>query len=235
MDYSKQRFLINSILRDTGLQFSAGSFLAGGFLTSIFTGAEIKDIDIFFESEDAMTKFMLLNLNKDQLANLISTDNAVTYRITLSPEKSYTIQLITRIYGTPQQIIDQFDFTVCMCAYTPQDDGKFIMNPNFILHLAERTLCFNGKAKYPIATLVRTKKYIEKGYSLAPIEYVKLALAINNLDLKDWTTVREQLEGIDLALFQSLISKLPEGETTEFEYETFMALLEDTLDNWNGD
>lgn len=65
-------------------------------------------------------------------------------------------------------------------------------------------------SKYPLCSIIRTRKYIERGYHINAGQYVKMAMQLNELDLKDISVLEDQLTGVDTAYFQMMIDALRE-------------------------
>lgn len=197
------------------------AFIAGGALTSALTDKRINDFDIYFrtkqECENAIDYFTHL----DKCRCITVTDNAVTFEITLSNEKTI-IQLIKAdhlinecIYDT----INNFDFTINMAAYDLLSKN-IIAYVDFYKHNMQRKLVFNEDTLYPIISMHRAIKYMSRGYSLSGYEQVKIALAINNLKMKSYTDLKKQLQGIDTSMFQTITDKLMENPNEQYDYKT---------------
>ena len=55
---------------------------------------------------------------------------------------------------------------------------------------------------------MRTRKYIERGYHINAGQYVKMAMQLNELDLKDVKVLEDQLTGVDTAYFEMMINAI---------------------------
>lgn len=200
------------------------AFIAGGALTSSLTNKKINDFDIYFrtqkECEEAIDHFSM----NDNYKCVATTINAVTFeKISSYSSRKQVIQLIRAghlinecIYDT----ISNFDFTINMAAYDLLGDG-IIAHIDFYKDNMKRKLVFNEDSIYPIVSMHRAIKYIERGYKLSGYEQVKIALAINNLKMKDYRDLKVQLQGIDTSIFQSITDKLMEEPNNEYDYEIF--------------
>lgn len=63
-------------------------------------------------------------------------------------------------------------------------------------------------SKYPLCSIVRTRKYIERGYHINAGQYVKMSMQLNELDLKDIKVLEDQLTGVDTAYFEMMVAAI---------------------------
>ena len=98
-------------------------------------------------------------------------------------------------FPSAQSIFDIFDFTCCMAA-ADCDTGNIIRHDHFMCALAGRYLEFNHKTRYPIASAVRIKKYMDKGFKMGKGQYLKIGLACCELNINSWDDLLDQLGGI---------------------------------------
>lgn len=120
------------------------------------------------------------------------------------------VQLIIRFFGEPEQIHTNYDFQHCMSYWTSWND-KLVLNPLALEALLARELRYVG-SKYPLCSIIRTRKFIARGWTINAGQYLKMAMQLNELDLKDLTVLEDQLTGVDAAYFRILISALKEVE-----------------------
>ena len=235
MMYKKQRYLLTKALKEHGIFdifIKHGVVIAGGAIRAVFAGEKISDYDVYFKNNEIKNDF--IKDFSDKATVLGKTDNAITFAHCLENEKIYVQSCIlpNAMFEDVSKIIETFDFTCCMGAF---DCGtlQFILHSSFLPDLARRELKINVNAKYPICTLFRVKKYIAKGYKISGTECVKLALAINKLNMKNYQELKEQLNGIDTLFLKELTDKLMSDEYREKDYD-FNEFLE-MLDNYFED
>lgn len=106
-------------------------FICGGCFKNIFNQEEVKDLDIFFQNEgdrdeavdyfDSMTAGYTDGTMEDTVSEdeakykfLYENDNVKAY---IHKETGIRLELISKIYGTAEQIISQFDFSITKFAY----------------------------------------------------------------------------------------------------------------------
>lgn len=120
------------------------------------------------------------------------------------------VQLIIRFHGEPEDIHSNYDFEHCMSYWTSWDD-KLTIAPQASEALLARELRYVG-SKYPLCSIIRTRKFIARGWSINAGQYLKMAMQLNELDLKNLDVLEDQLTGVDAAYFMQLISSLREVE-----------------------
>lgn len=122
--------------------------------------------------------------------------------ITLSDK----VQIIIRFYGEPEKIHDNYDFIHATC-YWDHHKKELHLPAEALEALLSRTLVYHGSL-YPIASIFRTKKFLERGWRITAGQQLKIMWQISEIDLSDPETLREQLTGVDLAYMYELIEAL---------------------------
>jgi len=142
--------------------------------------------------------------------------------ITLSDK----FQLVIRFYGEPSEIHDNYDFVHAMNYY---DHGAkaLVLKQEALECLLSRTLVYAGSL-YPIASVFRTKKFIERGWRIAAGQQLKMMWQISELDLKNPVVLREQLTGVDMAYMYQLIQALKNVEPEKIN-STYVAEIIDRI------
>ena len=138
------------------------------------------------------------NLSKKQKANkyrpVFISENAITL--------SNKIQIITRFYGEPDKIHNNYDFVHANCYYDFKN--KNLVTPaEALTSLLSRTLVYKGSL-YPIASVFRTKKFINRGWRITAGQQIKMMWQISELDLTNYDIIKEQLTGVDQAYLYTL-------------------------------
>jgi hypothetical protein len=168
-----------------------GAFLAGGALTSTFSGKEIHDFDIYFKSKDDL----LLALEEMYMGGgwcVSVTKRAITFQV----KKEANVQLMTfDFFDSAEKIFDRFDFTCCMAALD-LDSGNFSFHPRFFADLAKRQLVFNHRTLYPLASGMRVFKFLGRGYKIDKIDFLKVLMSCNFKDVDNWEDLADQIGGV---------------------------------------
>ena len=118
------------------------------------------------------------------------------------------IQLILRFYGEPDEIHESYDFAHCM-NYFENGTSTLTLRPDALEALLSRSLTYRG-SQYPLCSIIRARKFIERGWRINAGQFVKMAMQLNEMDLTKFDVLEEQLTGVDVAYFQEVISKLKE-------------------------
>lgn len=125
-----------------------------------------------------------------------------TNAITLSNK----IQLVIRFYGPPEEIHKNYDFVHCTCWWR-SEDGHLELPQAALESIITKELIYQG-SRYPLCSIFRTRKFIERGWRINAGQYLKMALQLNGMDLLDLRTLREQLTGVDSLYFMQVIEKI---------------------------
>jgi hypothetical protein len=227
--YNKEKYVLKKLIEKAKLQEIIDSLsfwmIAGGACTSVFSDNQVNDLDIYFKSAEDYQKVVNKVMPSLKDNEYFATSCAFSFK-----RNGVRIQLIKKIFAsTPEGVMDNFDFTVCECVYLPKTQ-EFVMGENFLADLCGRRLVYNINAKYPIASLWRVNKYVKKGFKLAAIESIKLALCINNLNIKNYQDLKEQLEGIDTLFLAELTDVLIKNENKEYDLKTALDYMNQVLE-----
>jgi hypothetical protein len=131
------------------------------------------------------------------------TDNAISL--------NGDIQMVIRFYGQPDQIHENYDY-VHATNYWTSWDRKVTLRVEALECLLTRELRYIG-SKYPICSLVRARKFIQRDWTINAGQFLKISMQISELNLKDYEVLKEQLVGMDVAYFMQVLSALKEKDT----------------------
>lgn len=136
--------------------------LAGGALRSFFTDTPVRDFDIYSlgkeVSNSKYTSSGYARESKTERSEVWKRVYAETGGVRLS-----TFNIITdKIYNSPQEVISNFDFTVCMCAITPE---QITYHPDYFLDLTTKKLRLNDPSDI-LSSFWRLQKYNKLGYTM---------------------------------------------------------------------
>ena len=210
-------------------------FICGGCFKNIFNQEKVKDLDIFFQNggdrEEAVDYFdsMTAGYTDGTMEDPVSEDEA-GYRFLYENDnvKAYVhketgirLELISKIYGTAEQITSQFDFSITKFAYYKaevedetgaeveekpfENDSKaethieyrVVYDDKFFEHLHLKRLVIDDKIPFPMSTFERMLRYAKYGYFPCRETKLKLIRALNELNSGEIEVSESLYEGWD--------------------------------------
>jgi hypothetical protein len=123
------------------------------------------------------------------------SENAITL--------SNRVQLVIRFYGDPKEIHKNYDFIHCTNYWT--HESGLVTNAAALEAIITKELRYVGSL-YPLCSIIRTRKFIGRGWRIHAGQYLKMCFQLNELDLKNINVLRDQLTGVDAAYFHRLIA-----------------------------
>lgn len=136
---------------------------------------------------------------------VLLTANAITL--------SGGIQLILRFIGPIVEVRKCFDFVHCTCYWEAASD-HLELPPKALEAILTKELRYLGGSKYPLCSIIRIRKFIERGWTITAGQVVKAIWDVNKLNLSDPDVLQEQLTGVDAAYFTEVLSILRDGMKT---------------------
>lgn len=127
------------------------------------------------------------------------------------------IQLVIRFYGSVDEIHTNYDFVHCTCSYDFKEN-KVNLPARALESIINKELYYTG-SKYPLCSIIRTRKFISRGWIINAGQYLKMALQLNELDLKDFKVFQDQLAGVDSAYFDAAIKQIAEKQEKEPDFK----------------
>jgi hypothetical protein len=116
------------------------------------------------------------------------------------------VQLILRFYGEPDEIHSSYDFAHCM-NYWESGTSALTLRQEALESLLSKALVYKG-SRYPLCSIIRSRKFIERGWRINAGQYLKMAMQVSRLDMTNHTVLEEQLTGVDVAYFAEVIEKI---------------------------
>lgn len=156
-------------------------------------------------AEEYVEKVMEAKQEKEEKPDfrpVFLTDNAISL--------SGDVQLVIRFYGQPDQIHENYDY-VHATNYWTSWDRKVTLRTEALECLLTKELRYIG-SKYPICSLIRARKFIQREWTINAGQYLKIAMQISELNLNDFGVLREQLTGMDVAYFMEILRLLKEKD-----------------------
>lgn len=224
-------------------QFMIGhkGFICGGCFKNIFNKEKVKDLDIFFKNkadfDDAVEYYNSktagywidgdpyneLDEDKAEYKFLYENKNVKAY---IHKQTGVRIELCCKIFGTAEDILNQFDFTITKFAYykeevedetgaevdSPFDDDlyedededvethieyKILVHDKFFEHLHMKRLVTDDKIPFPMSTFERAFRYAKYGYFPCKETKMKMARAIKELSDEQLEVSESLYDGMD--------------------------------------
>ncbi len=199
-DYELEKKKIKEALGNDLYDFlkNTGCVLAGGAITSLFTGKEVNDYDIYFTKPNALGRVVTQFLGESVEDYLFSYSQLVCFVteksiLTKRAENGALVQFIHyKVHPDVDSIFKSFDFTINMGAF---DFGteKFVFHKDFFKHNSQRVLRFNDKTDYPFISLLRSNKYKDRGYKISISETLRIALTCAATRIDSWDSLIDQI------------------------------------------
>lgn len=141
---------------------------------------------------------------KNSYRPLFLSGNAITL--------SDGIQLCIRFSGSPDEIHKNFDFVHCTNYWKSSETfgrlgGDLVLNLPALKSLMSKKLKYVG-SRYPLCSLIRTRKFVARGWSAPASVYIKAMWQATQLDWNNFSTWEDQLTGVDTTYFAEILSIL---------------------------
>lgn len=161
--------------------FRNKSFVTGGCIPSMAIDEFVNDYDIYLfdkQSVDAVINYFQ-NIHQQE-KQPVEIAVKPKYRIGLITENAINltdkIQIITKYYGTPINVVDSFDFQHIK-SYWYYGSNELHFCSDFYKLIHEKELVYTG-SEYPLSSFFRVKKYIKKGWNVSNATMLHIALDI---------------------------------------------------------
>lgn len=174
------------------------------------------DIEFTNYIDDYKEEFAKLNdsLKEKKLKNKYRPTFFTNNAITLSDK----IQIVLRFYGNAEKLHESYDF-VHTLSYYETKNNNLEMPARTLEAIINKELYYIG-SKYPLCSIIRARKFIKRGWSINAGQFVKMALQLNEMNLKNLHVFEEQLIGVDSSYFNNVISLIKDKEKLPEELDT---------------
>jgi hypothetical protein len=169
--------------------------------------AEMPDIDEVIDSMDDLSEMDADALEK---VHAEDKDDAKKYKPVFMSTNAITlsngIQIVIRFCGEPDVIHTNYDFAHCLC-YWQSWDGYLELPKESLISIMNKELIYRG-SKYPICSIIRTRKFINRGWHINAGQYLKMCFQVSELNLQDIDVLEDQLVGVDSLYFLQVVDSL---------------------------
>jgi len=160
-------------------------------------GVASKTVEELLNTGDEISAESIDELVPEKYQPVFLSSNAITL--------SGKIQIVIRFYGDAEEIHSNYDFSHTTNYWTYKDG--VVTNIEALEATLSKSLFYRG-SKYPITSIIRTKKFIKRGWNINAGQYLKMCMQISRLDLTDIYVLEDQLVGVDSLYFQMFIANL---------------------------
>lgn len=217
-------------------EFMAGhkGFICGGCFKNIFNHENVKDLDVFFKTksdyEEAVKYFDKQTVGYEGIDKgeeiyrfYYENDNVKAYE---HIEKGIVIELCCKIFGTAEEILNRFDFTVTKFAYYKEEvedesgaevevnpfdiepvepkekpkthiEYKVMHDDKFFEHLHLKRLVTDNEIQFPMSTFERMLRYAKYGYFPCKETKLKIIKALRELTEQQVELSESLYDGMD--------------------------------------
>ena len=178
------------------------------FISSV--GVEGEEVDLengedFAESTEKKPK----EKSKEKYRPKFLTSNAITL--------TDKIQVVVRFYGEVEELHKNYDYVHCTCSWS-FGDNELVLPSRALEAIINKELYYMG-SKYPLCSIFRARKYINRGYTINAGQYLKMAMQLNDLNLKDVEVLKDQLMGVDSTYMSMMIEEIAEQKEKDENFE----------------
>ena len=198
------------------------------------TGAVAEDDVIEYEDGDQMQEAIEAEgeEEKEKYRPIFLSANAITL--------SNSVQLVIRFYGEPEEVHKNYDFIHCMNYWLPNKydgkyarDGRVVLMPEALESILAKELHYTGSL-YPLCSIIRTRKFIKRGWHINAGQFLKMGFQLSMLDLTDINVLEEQLTGVDAAYFRRIIEVCTEKMEADESFKITAPYLSELVDRIFG-
>jgi len=198
-----------------------------------------------FESYDAAEYVRLRTLSPEQVKLDVPSEGiryepveGKTYQVAFFSQNAISLtdklQIVLRFTGSIEEIHKNYDFIHATNYYTPETG--LVTNIQALESLISKDLKYQGSL-YPLTSIIRMKKFILRGWTINAGEILKIMFQLSELNLKDVDVLEQQLIGVDIAYFSTLISVLrgvkKETITSQYLNTLIEKIFNETTDSEN--
>ena len=149
--------------------FNSNAFIAGGAISSLSCSESPKDWDFYFRDRETF------EMVYRRISMMDISDNSATANI-----GGNIVQFIKVKYGTPEEIIESFDFEHCKAYYTRDDNSLgWLEGREPLIMSGARNIVYEGGTDDIISTMSRLVKFTSRGWSIDPESFATLLKDLN--------------------------------------------------------
>jgi hypothetical protein len=158
--------------------------------------------------------------SKEKYRPVFASANAITL--------SDKIQIVLRFYGEQDKIHQHYDYIHCTNYWTSADK-EVVLHAKALESALSKELIYVG-SKYPVCSVIRTRKFLKRGWTINAGQYLKMCFQISKLDLSNIEILEDQLIGVDAAYFGQLIDLMKERQEKDKDSKVDYGYLASIID-----
>lgn len=124
------------------------------------------------------------------------------------------VQLVIRFIGDPESIHKTYDYIHATNYYSKKTG--LVLKQEALESILAKELKYIGSL-YPVCSLFRMRKFIQRGWTITAGEMFKIAYDISKLNLNDFRVLEDQLIGVDTAYFSEVLSILSKNTDKQLD------------------
>lgn len=168
-----------------------------------------EDVYDVLEDAEQVSESSLEGDSKERYRPIFLSSNAITL--------ANKVQIVVRFFGDADTIHENYDFVHCTNYYDSKED-KLVLRQEALECILSKELKYQG-SKYPICSVIRTRKFLKRGWHINAGQYLKMLFQVSELNLKDISVLEDQLVGVDSAYFNALIRALESKQEKDPSFE----------------
>ncbi len=170
-------------------------FIAGGCFKNILNAERIKDLDVFFKSEEDFQQAVEYFKTNEDYVHSYENKNTSAFK---NKKTNIRVELVRSIFGSVEDILSRFDFSITKFAYFKNVDisiqnnqlveirsYKIMHHVDFFEHLHLKKLVLEEQIFFPVSTWERSYRYRGYGYGLCKESKAHLLNALKVADVTD--------------------------------------------------
>lgn len=156
--------------------------------------------------------------NENDYRPVFLSPNAITL--------SGKIQIVIRFYGEAEEIHSNYDFIHATNHFEYEGlRPRVFLRQEALESILAKELFYSG-SKYPICSVIRTRKFIKRGWNINAGQYLKMIFQISELDLTDIEVLRDQLVGVDSAYFNMFLDSLSSVDKEKINHQYLTTVID---------
>lgn len=145
-------------------------FIAGGAVRCVLDKTPLEDIDLFCTDGESVEDISAL-LAMNAFSKTFTCPNNKLH--TWKHRSGLKLQAIMEVKGTPNEVMNAFDFKCCQLAY--YKDQFYAHSPECVKSAIKKHLVVH-EISHPHSSIRRMNKYLQKGYYINDLEVYALVM-----------------------------------------------------------